>query len=86
MKALVYNGPYDVNFELVFQKGLRLGCGQANVKAYNRYHLCDLIAASKAKPSFLVSHRLGLHEAPHAYKHFDSRDNGWTKVILKPGT
>jgi hypothetical protein len=25
-----------------------------------------------------------LDEAPEAYKHFDARDNGWTKVILRP--
>jgi threonine dehydrogenase-like Zn-dependent dehydrogenase len=33
----------------------------------------------------------GLHEvsvsdaAPDAYEHFDRRDDGWTKVVLKPG-
>jgi glutathione-independent formaldehyde dehydrogenase len=32
-----------------------------------------------------VSHRVGLDEAPSAYKHFDNRDDGWTKVLLKPG-
>jgi threonine dehydrogenase-like Zn-dependent dehydrogenase len=37
----------------------------------------------KAKPSFIVSHELPLAEAPEAYKHFDARDNGWTKVVLK---
>jgi hypothetical protein len=25
-----------------------------------------------------------LDEAPDAYKHFDARDKGWTKVILHP--
>ena len=79
------HGQIAFNFGLFFQKGLRMGSGQANVKAYNRY-LRDLIAAGKAKPSFLVSHHLPLHEAPDAYHHFDARDNGWTKVILKPGT
>ncbi len=69
---------------LFFQKGLSMGSGQANVKAYNR-HLRDLIAIGKAKPSFLVSHKLPLHDAPDAYQHFDARDDGWTKVILKPG-
>ena len=28
---------------------------------------------------------LGLDEAPDAYNHFDCRDDGWTKVLLKPG-
>ena len=66
-----------------FFKGLRMGSGQANVKAYNR-ELRDLIHADRAKPSFLVSHRLPLEQAPDAYKNFDNRTDGWTKVILKP--
>jgi glutathione-independent formaldehyde dehydrogenase len=45
----------------------------------------DLIHAGKARPSFIVSHKLPLSEASEAYKHFDARDFGWTKVVLKPG-
>jgi len=67
-----------------FEKGLVMGSGQCNVKAYNR-HLSNLIASGKAKPSFLVSHELSLDEAPEAYSHFDNREEGWTKVVLKPG-
>ena len=44
----------------------------------------DLIHVGKAKPSFIVSHALPLSSAPDAYQHFDDRDKGWTKVILKP--
>jgi glutathione-independent formaldehyde dehydrogenase len=76
-------GKITIDFGLFFQKGLKLGCGQANVKSYNR-ELRDLIHAGKAKPSWIVSHHLGLDEAPDAYKHFDARDDGWTKVILHP--
>jgi glutathione-independent formaldehyde dehydrogenase len=60
-----------------------MGTGQANVKAYNR-HLCDLIFADRAKPSWIVSHELSLSEAPEAYKNFDVRAAGWTKVVLHP--
>lgn len=66
-----------------FEKGLSMGSGQCNVKQYNR-HLCQLIADGKAEPSFLVSHELPLGDAADAYKHFDARDKGWTKVVLKP--
>ncbi|GLY83160.1 glutathione-independent formaldehyde dehydrogenase [Actinoallomurus iriomotensis] len=76
-------GRLGFDMGLFFQKGLRMGTGQANVKAYNR-QLRDLIAADRAKPSFLVSHELPLAEAPDAYRHFDARDDGWTKVVLKP--
>src|SRR6195952_5630258 len=63
-------------------KGQHIATGQCNVKAYNR-QLRDLIAAGRAKPSFIVSHELPLSEAPNAYQHFDARDDGWTKVVLK---
>jgi glutathione-independent formaldehyde dehydrogenase len=64
-------------------KGQKMGTGQANVKAYNR-KLRDLIHAGKATPSKIISHELGLDEAPEAYKNFDERNDGWTKVVLKP--
>lgn len=64
-------------------KGQFIRTGQANVKAYNR-PLRDLIHEGRAKPSWIISHELPLGEAPNAYQHFDARDDGWTKVILKP--
>lgn len=67
-----------------FEKGLRMGTGQANVKAYNR-QLRDMIIAGRAEPSFVVSQRLPLTDAPEAYQRFDKREDGWTKVLLKPG-
>ena len=74
----------DFDFGQFWMKGQRIATGQANVKAYNR-QLCTLISAGKAHPSKIISHELSLNEAPEAYKHFDDRDKGWTKVILKPG-
>ncbi|MDE9365413.1 glutathione-independent formaldehyde dehydrogenase [Luteipulveratus sp. YIM 133132] len=66
-----------------FTKGQQMGTGQAPVKRYNRQQL-DLILAGVARPSFIVSHEIPLDEAPDAYRHFDQRDQGWTKVLLKP--
>jgi glutathione-independent formaldehyde dehydrogenase len=66
-----------------FEKGLVMGSGQANVKAYNR-QLRDMIIAGRAKPGFVVSQELPLDEAPEGYRHFDARDDGWTKVLLHP--
>jgi threonine dehydrogenase-like Zn-dependent dehydrogenase len=77
------HGQIAFDMGLFFQKGLRMGTGQANVKAYNR-QLRDLIAAEKVKPSTIVSHELPLEQAPDAYRHFDQRDDGWTKVLLHP--
>ncbi|HEY0700039.1 MAG TPA: glutathione-independent formaldehyde dehydrogenase [Micromonospora sp.] len=66
-----------------FEKGLRMGTGQANVKAYNTY-LRDLIVAGRAKPSFVVSKEMPLGQAAEAYAHFDRREPGYSKVVLKP--
>jgi glutathione-independent formaldehyde dehydrogenase len=66
-----------------FTKGQRMGTGQAPVKRYNR-QLRDLIIDGRARPSWIVSHELGLDEAPTAYENFDKRLDGWTKVLLHP--
>lgn len=76
-------GRVPFNFGLLWSKGLTVGTGQCHVKKYNR-RLRDLIAAGRAKPSFIVSHELALDEAPEGYKRFDAREEGWTKVVLKP--
>ncbi|SNR42257.1 glutathione-independent formaldehyde dehydrogenase [Haloechinothrix alba] len=66
-----------------FEKGLRMGSGQADAKAYNR-QLRDLIVAGRARPSFVVSKRMPLAEAPEAYARFDRREEGYSKVVLEP--
>jgi glutathione-independent formaldehyde dehydrogenase len=76
-------GELAFDFGNFWFKGQKIRTGQANVKAYNR-KLRELIHVGKAKPSAIISHQLELSEAPNAYKNFDDRKNGWTKVVLKP--
>ena len=76
-------GALSINFGRLFEKGLRLGTGQCNVKRYNAY-LRDMIMAGKASPSFVVSHNVALEDAADAYDKFDKRVDGYTKVVLKP--
>ena len=76
-------GMLSIRFGKLFEKGLRLGTGQCNVKRYNAY-LRDLIIAGRAKPDFVVSHQVPLDEAPDAYRRFDRREDGYIKVILNP--
>jgi glutathione-independent formaldehyde dehydrogenase len=33
----------------------------------------------------VVSKELALDDAPEGYARFDARDEGWSKVVLKPG-
>ncbi|HAG79194.1 glutathione-independent formaldehyde dehydrogenase [Stutzerimonas kunmingensis] len=80
---LAKEGKMAFDFGAFWFKGQQIRTGQANVKAYNR-RLAALIHHDRAKPSQIISHRLNLSEGPDAYKHFDARDDGWTKVVLKP--
>ena len=76
-------GIYEIPWADLFEKGITVGAGQAPVKRYNVL-LRDLILAGKVDPSFIISHDLPLDAAPDAYDHFDKREDGYTKVILKP--
>jgi glutathione-independent formaldehyde dehydrogenase len=81
---LAKRGQLAFDFGQFWFKGQSMGTGQANVKAYNRL-LSRLIEHDRVNPSWIVSHELPLEKAPDAYKNFDERKNGWTKVVLKPG-
>lgn len=76
-------GRFELPVGRFWEKGIAIGQGQCPVKRYNA-RLRDLVIAGRAKPSFIVSHRLPLAEAPRAYEHFDRREAGYTKVVLKP--
>ncbi|MBB4684182.1 glutathione-independent formaldehyde dehydrogenase [Amycolatopsis jiangsuensis] len=76
-------GRIAFDYGSLFMKGQQMGTGQAPVKRYNR-QLRDLIIEGRARPSFLVSHEMSLAEAAEGYERFDRRDDGWTKVLLRP--
>lgn len=76
-------GRIAFDYGTAFTKGLGIAAGQTPVKRYNR-ELRDLIIHGRANPGIIVSHELPLDRAVEAYDHFDKRDDGWTKVVLKP--
>jgi glutathione-independent formaldehyde dehydrogenase len=76
-------GEFSLSFGKLWEKSLSLGMGQTPVIRFAP-QLRDMIVAHRAKPSFLVSHRLPLEAAPEAYAMFEHRTDGCTKVILKP--
>jgi threonine dehydrogenase-like Zn-dependent dehydrogenase len=76
-------GRLGIDFGKLFEKGQRFGTGQCNVKQYNR-RLRDMIIEGRADPTFLVSHREPLENAPEMYERFDNREEGFTKVLLEP--
>jgi threonine dehydrogenase-like Zn-dependent dehydrogenase len=80
---LATKGKFAFDFGTFFFKGLSMGTGQANVKLYNR-QLRNLIHRDRLSPGVIVSHELNLDQAAEGYRHFDDREDGWTKVILHP--
>ncbi|HJR23905.1 MAG TPA: alcohol dehydrogenase catalytic domain-containing protein [Acidimicrobiales bacterium] len=47
-------------------------------------HLVPLVASGRLHPEEVFTHRLGLSEAPEAYRIFDAREDGVLKVLLDP--
>ena len=43
-----------------------------------------MIASGKFDPSFVITHRIGLDDAPAAYKTFRDKQDGCIKVVLHP--
>ncbi len=43
-----------------------------------------MIIQGRADPSWVVSHRVALDDAPEMYGKFDNREEGVTKVLLEP--
>jgi threonine dehydrogenase-like Zn-dependent dehydrogenase len=80
----VYGGLID-KFPIgaAFAKGLTLKLGQTHVQKYARALLAR-IEAGEIDPSFVITHRLPLEEAPKGYAIFNDKEEGCIKVILKP--
>ncbi len=80
----VYGGLIDkVPMGSAFAKGLTLRMGQTHVHRYLR-PLLDLIREGKIDPSFVITHRGRLDDAPNFYRIFRDKQDGCIKCVLKP--
>src|SRR5499427_7966664 len=80
----VYGGFLDkFPFGAAFSKGLTFKMGQTHVHKYMPL-LLDKIRRGDIDPSFVISHRFGLDDAPEAYRMFLEKEDECTKVVLKP--
>ena len=81
----VYGGLVDqVPLGAAFAKGLTLKMGQTHVHRYLA-PLLERIRHHEIDPSFVITHRASLDEAPRLYKTFRDKREGCVKVVLKPG-
>jgi len=82
----VYGGQADP-FPMMdlFDKGVTLRMGQAHVKRWVD-DIMPLLTGDDDPLGVddLVTHRLPLEEAPHAYEIFKNKEDGCIKVVLKP--
>jgi len=81
----VYGGFVDkLPFGAAMQKGLQFRMGQTHVHKYVPI-LTKLIEEGKIDPSFVITHKMPLSEAPHGYQIFRDKQDGCIKIVLKPG-
>ncbi len=81
----VYGGLLDkFPMGMAFAKGLTLKMGQTHMQRYMK-PLMDRIEKGELDPTFIITHRLPLDEAPKAYYTFRDKQDECIKVVLKPG-
>lgn len=80
----VYGGLMD-KFPVgaVMNRSLTIKTGQCHVQRYMR-PLLERIRKGEIDPTFLITHRLPLGQAPHGYEIFKHKQDNCTKVVLKP--
>jgi threonine dehydrogenase-like Zn-dependent dehydrogenase len=80
----VYGGFIDkVPMGAAFNKALTLKMGQTHVHKYLP-RLLQHIEEGDIDPSFVVTHRAPLDEAPDLYRQFRDKHDGCIKVVLRP--
>jgi len=80
----VYIGfPDKIPMGAFMNKGLTMKAGQTHMHRYMR-PLLERIEAGQIDPSFVITHRVPLEQAPSAYKTFRDKEDGCIKVVLKP--
>ncbi|HVF88133.1 MAG TPA: hypothetical protein VM866_11105, partial [Pyrinomonadaceae bacterium] len=80
----VYGGMID-KFPMgaFVNKGLTMKSGQTHVHRYLK-PLLKLIEDGKIDPSFIITHRMSLDDAPEGYETFKHRVDNCIKIVLKP--
>lgn len=82
--AGVYGGFVDkMPLGAAFNKGLTLKMGQTHVHRYLS-PLLERIDGGEIDPSYIITHRLSLEEAPYAYEIFKHKEDECIKVVLQP--
>jgi len=80
----VYGGLVDkMPMGMAFNKGLTMRMGQTHVHKYLR-PLLDRIDSGDIDPSYIITHRMNLEDAPSGYKMFRDKRDDCIKIVMKP--
>jgi threonine dehydrogenase-like Zn-dependent dehydrogenase len=80
----VYIGfPDKIPFGALMNKGLTIKTGQTHMQRYMK-PLLEKVENREIDPSFVITHRVPLRDAPQAYKTFRDKEDGCIKVVLSP--
>ena len=80
----VYGGLLDkVPFGAAFGKGITMKMGQTNMHSYMK-PLLGRIEKGEIDPTYIISHRITLEEAPEMYKVWRDKQQKVTKIVIDP--
>jgi threonine dehydrogenase-like Zn-dependent dehydrogenase len=80
----VYSGFVDkIPMGAAMNKGLTFKMGQTHMHRYMK-PLLERILNGEIDPSRVITHRLGIDEAPWGYRTFCDKEDNCIKVVLKP--
>ena len=80
----VYGGFLDkIPLGAAFNKGLTLRMGQTHMMRYMK-PLLERVERGEIDPSFVITHRLRLEDAPQAYRMFRDKKDDCIKVVMRP--
>ena len=80
----VYGGLVDkMPMGALMNKGLTIKTGQTHVNRYSA-DLLNRIAEGEIDPSFIITHKGTLADAPRLYETFKHKQDGCLKVVLNP--
>jgi threonine dehydrogenase-like Zn-dependent dehydrogenase len=80
----VYGGFLDkIPFGSVMNRSLTIKTGQTHVHRYMK-PLLDRVVNGEIDPSFVITHRMRLEDAPEGFEKFLNKEDGCIKVVLRP--
>ncbi|MBV9222975.1 MAG: glutathione-dependent formaldehyde dehydrogenase, partial [Acidobacteriaceae bacterium] len=80
----VYGGMADkVPLGAIMNRSLTIKTGQTHMQRYMR-PLLERIQKGEIDPSFVITHRLTLDDAPQAFRTFRDKQDECIKVVMRP--